>query len=116
MTAKLDGTNGVVFPDTTTQSTAASLFASNQTWQNVASSRSANVTYTNSTGKPICVSIGRYGGDGSSTQIYVGGVVSATAGVDRYGGTEQMISIVPNGFTYQVYNSNGTVSGWYELR
>lgn len=114
MAVKVNGTTGVVFPDNTTQASAGTAFASNQTWQAV--TRSVGVTYTNSTGKPIVVSIGRYGGDGSVTTIYVNGNVAGSATVDRYGGSEQMVTVVPNGSTYQVNNNYGTHSGWWELR
>jgi hypothetical protein len=117
MVVKVNGTSGLIFPDNTTQSTAGTAFAANQTWQAFnTSSRASGVTYTNSSGKPIVVVIARYGGDGSTTTIYVGGVVAAAIGVDRYGGSETMTTVVPNGSTYSMTNNYGTHSGWWELR
>lgn len=114
MVVKVNGTSGLIFPDNTTQATAGTAFAANQTWQAV--SRSSGVTYTNSTGKPIVVSVARYGGNGSQTTLYVGGNIAGQVQVDQYGGSEQMVTIVPNGATYAIYNSNGIVSGCWELR
>jgi hypothetical protein len=116
MSITFDPQNGITYPDSTNQSSAGYPFGSGQTWQVVTSSRAIGVVYTNSTGKIIVVSIGRYGGNYSSTQIYVNGNVAATSGVDQYGGTESMTVFVPVGNTYQVTNNYGTFSGWFELR
>lgn len=123
MVVKVNGTTGLIFPDNTTQSTAGTAFATNQTWQAfntttraVGTSYASAPTYTNSTGKPIVVVLGRYGADGSSTTIYVGGNIAGAVSVDRYGGSETMTTVVPNGATYSVVNNYGTHSGWWELR
>ena len=76
-----------------------------QSWQNLTSSRASDVTYTNSTGKPILVIVNTYGG----TSI-VDGVTL------RYGGTDtegDWSFIVPSGSTYSV---TGNIRSWSELR
>jgi hypothetical protein len=88
----------------------------NQTWQNVLSSRSSGTTYTNSTGKPIMVSV--TAGPTSNNQSIsatVGGVslgsLTLTAGYTS-GGFQ---FIVPTGTTY-VVSTSGSLNTWAELR
>lgn len=87
-----------------------------QTWQNVADSRAFGVTYTNSTGKPIEVSVTAYGGS-VAFQTTIGGVVigkqysTYNAGGPRH----NMTFIVPNNTTYKV-DYTGTLEYWTELR
>lgn len=80
-----------------------------QTWQNVTSSRSVGVTYTNNTGKPIQVMInhnfGQYG------SITIGGIELPMADGDTY---SFFNFVVPNGSTYRI--NNGAVVVWAELR
>lgn len=112
----IDPLVGITFPDNTIQTTAASKFGPG-TWQSYnSSSRTTGTIYTNSTGKPIALSIARFGGNGSTTSIFVAGNVAASQGVDQYGGSELMTVFVPDGATYQVNNNYGTYSGWWELR
>lgn len=80
-----------------------------QTWQNVTSSRSVGVTYTNNTGKPIQVMInhnfGQYGA------ITIGGIELPMADGDTY---SFFNFVVPNGSTYRI--NNGAFVVWAELR
>lgn len=88
---------------------AAASLGIGQTWTDVTSSRSSGTTYTNSTGKPIMVSI--TGTLGSGTTCTVGGVT-----IMSYGATNAPLFfsfIVPNGKTYSVSSS---LSLWVELR
>ena len=80
-------------------------FGVGQTWQNLTSSRASDVTYTNSTGKPILVVVNTYGG----TSI-VDGVTLRYTGVDMEG---DWSFIVPSGSTYSV---TGSIRSWAELR
>ena len=85
-----------------------------QTWQNV--SRSSNVTYTNSTGKPIAIS-GYYiqvSGGTKTIQITVGNirVAFSDSGDDN---DNQVFAIIPSGSTY-VVRVRGTTGNWRELR
>jgi hypothetical protein len=95
-----------------------------QTWQNVTASRTAGVTYTNSTGKPIVVSI-RFGLGTNTTSINCGILVDGTIGVENnvYGETNPatrytLNAIVPNGATYSTAGTPGrfSVGDWVELR
>lgn len=84
-----------------------------QTWQNVAASRAAGVTYTNSTGKPIMVSI-EAEGPANACSISVNGVTITRAYTSTYSWAT-MATIVPNGSTYMV-TSPVTIHIWQELR
>ena len=93
----------------------------NQTWQDVTSQRQIDITYTNTTNKPIYVVI--CGGTNISSarakvfvnDIHVGYLLSHLA-VDNVG---QVSFIVPVGGSYKI-DSKGTdgtgVSNWLELR
>lgn len=108
--------------------TTAQSIGIGQTWQTFTSpTRQTNSSstwssmtnkYTNSTGKPIMLSVGRYGGNGYTTAIWVDGVKVAEAVVDQYGGAESMAAIIiPNGAQYAVYVNGGTFCNyWAELR
>jgi hypothetical protein len=120
MTAVAPSTSGNVLTSngTTWQSTApAPTLGVGQTWQNVTSSRSAGVNYTNSTGKPIQVSISIYRiGSVGYAYAYVGGVQVAqvrNVGTNDVGTTSQISFIVPDGSTYSV---SASFEYWAELR
>jgi hypothetical protein len=88
----------------------------NQTWQNVLGSRSNGATYTNSTGKPIMVSVtASPTSNNQSISATVGGVslgsLTLTAGYTS-GGFQ---FIVPTGTTY-VVSTSGSLNTWAELR
>jgi hypothetical protein len=91
---------------------------SNQTWQDVKSNRALGTTYTNSTGKPIIVSV-RYEITGIAVSMIVDGVTVASfynSTNSQLGVTQQVV--VPNGSTYTVTASSGspTLTIWTELR
>jgi hypothetical protein len=99
-------------------SAAVSGIGVGQTWQDVTSSRAFSTTYTNSTGKPIMVSVNSYNGEGgpsSGSGLTVGGILVGNAyqpGIAN--GFAQLSAIVPNGTTY---SCTGTTLGtWLELR
>lgn len=86
-----------------------------QTWQDVTASRSAGVTYTNTTGKPIMISMRRQSVTNSIAHyLYVNGIIVST-GTTSTGYTQPhtLTTIVPNGSTYAT-NYMGTF--WVELR
>ena len=98
-----------------TQLASTGLGGSAQTWQNLTSSRAINTTYTNSTGKPIMISI-VVANSSTSVTVTIDGVVaklSPAGGSSAFsdGGT----FIVPNGATYSVAASYA-ISYWAELR
>jgi hypothetical protein len=97
----------------------------NQTWQDVTASRALATTYTNSTGKPIQISVRTQSAAGGSfdTKIIVNGLtvyfVTSYAANAGYGNC--VTTIVPNGNTYSVTASGGTsgtgtLTFWTELR
>jgi hypothetical protein len=94
-----------------------------QTWQNLSSSRTSGTTYTNTTGKPIMVSVYSSGLDnGISLVAVVGGVTISNSGYGAGGDARYTCNasfIVPPSATYSVtYGSGfaGSVLIWTELR
>lgn len=101
---------------------SATLLGITQSWQNVKASRSAGVTYTNSTGRPIAVSIA---GIMASRQIGVqlslavnGTEASSFAVTDSsFDIRGNVFAIVPPGATYNLTASNiNSILTWSELR
>ena len=82
-----------------------------QTWQDVSGSRAQNTNYTNSTGKPIMVSIVVANGSTDSGAIIVD---SVGVGAESNAGLVPSQFIVPNGSVYLI-NSAGILA-WSELR
>jgi len=95
---------------TTWISAALGAIGVGQTWQDVSASRSAGVAYTNSTGKPIMVSIMET--TNTTAELFVGSVKVAGATGTAVDGT--LSTIVPNGSTYQL--NAGGFNVWAELR
>jgi hypothetical protein len=98
-----------------------------QTWQDVASSRAIDTTYTNSTGKPIMVSVSCVRSSSSSSsaiRFNINGSPIAQRSTSESNGTiwnavaNGVDVIVPDGATYSVTTlvSASTIVYWYELR
>lgn len=106
------GSNTVTIPASTgTAALTSDVIGISQTWTDVTASRVAGTTYTNSTGKPIAVSI-RCSTSGASPTLTVGGVAIQTIS----NATVTSVSgIVPNGTTYLLSATSG-FSNWLELR
>ena len=89
-----------------------------QFWSNVTASRTINTSYTNSTGKPIVVSVIVYAN--SSTTISSNVDTINIANTVLTSATKTTIqTIVPNGNTYMIFTPNisaTSVSSWTELR
>ncbi len=92
-----------------------------QTWQNVRASRAFNIPYTNSTGRPIMVSVSWSNRTENGTdyiEVYVGGIVLER--VIGYGRTFAYSTkfVVPNGASYTVVaeQPSTVLSHWAELR
>ena len=89
-----------------------------QTWQDVGASRTVNVTYTNSTGRPIMV----FAGSGSTISSVKQWVINGLPGImfnnsgTQTGTSGAVSAIIPAGATYLMYSSNGNHGGWWELR
>jgi hypothetical protein len=91
-----------------------------QSWQNLTSSRSLGVTYTNSTGKPIMVMVHCQGNtpNGMGFIITVNGVIAAEGRSDASGYGPGLSVIVPAGATYSstINLYSGVLARWTELR
>lgn len=89
-----------------------------QTWQDFTGSRSLGTTYTNTTGRPIQVSVCVYHNEQVVSTLSVSGVVVSRVMQDVGGATGYQDSthtaIVPNGATYSV--TGGSLISWSELR
>ena len=91
-----------------------------QTWQDVTASRALGTTYTNSTGKPITISVSIlwHSNNANYDYITVNGVIVAKLGTDNSSTTtsvSQLIAVVPDGGTYSVTASR-PFKHWAELR
>ena len=92
-----------------------------QTWTDVTSSRAMSTTYTNSTGRPIVISV--YGTGSGVASGYM--LEDVATGLRQYGQTTNLIggncsitAIVPAGGQYKLLPLSGsnTISNWNELR
>ena len=96
-----------------------------QTWQNVLGSRSVSTTYTNSTGRPIQLSIAGWdsrGGQSGFITVVIDGIVIGQSGAPSnsiYILPATTNPVVPSGSTYSVVSGEvgiDVVSLWSELR
>jgi hypothetical protein len=88
-----------------------------QTW--ASQTRSLGTTYTNTTGRPIFIGVSFNQGGANrnpNAYIYVDGVVVGACSATSYAFLYQLTAVVPNGSTYLVNNSAGSLSYWAELR
>lgn len=88
-----------------------------QTWQDVLASRALNTNYTNTTGRPIFLSVMVAGTGGLDSVIFlVDGLVVASCN-DTANNTDYPTTIiVPAGSTYRVNAAGGLIMIWAELR
>ena len=86
-----------------------------QSWQDVTGSRSSGTTYTNSTNKPIFVSV-RSSVDDGVAELTVDGIKVAVNGSTVGAGDNRhtVCAVVPNGSTYSY--SGSAISLWSEMR
>jgi hypothetical protein len=90
--------------------TAPSGIGTNQTWKAVG--RSGGVTYTNTTGKPIFVSVAcAY--NGSTSYLTIDGIIASQFGCTS-AGTLYLTAIVPPNSTY-LATLAGALTQWNEL-
>lgn len=89
-----------------------------QTWQNVSASRSSAVTYYNTTGKPIMVSVqaGPNGGSSTAITLAVDGLSVAGFTSVPTGLYPTVCAIVPLNSSYSATVNSGNIGAWYELR
>ena len=87
-----------------------------QTWLNVTSSRTAGVTYTNTTGKPIQVFIAYYD-SGIKTMFTINGINVNYMTTGTFRQSMSYSFIVPNNCTYEFSGTLVETAGiWLELR
>ena len=113
---------------TWTSATPAGGIGISQTWTNVTGSRSYGTTYTNSTGKPIYVSVSgsSSSASGGGIQFYIGGTLIAQQGATQNASIasyHNITMIVPDGITYSANAIPGgggqggsSLAQWFELR
>lgn len=90
-----------------------------QTWQDVTASRALATSYTNSTGKPIQVSIGATNSSaGTTLNLTIAGVIVKGSSTGSTNYQSAVSAVVPNGATYSASYSGGTPASllWSELR
>ena len=91
-------------------------FGVEQTWQNVTSSRNSNITYTNTTGRPISVFLKASASSppaAITVAIRVGALEILNTGSSE---NETYFFVVPSGMTYKVYIGGQYTQTWMELR
>jgi len=89
-------------------------FGVGQTWQDVTGSRVIGTTYTNSTSRPITVSVNS--ASGATATLSVNGVQVSRAAQSTGGLGYQLSAIVPVGGTYVYNTSAGNLTNWAELK
>jgi len=91
-----------------------------QGWQDVTSSRSLDTNYSNTTGKPIMISITMSGGGSSQSDVYLyidGELISRDNDVSPnsgFGTAANITAIIPNLGVYKVTGTGNLM--WWELR
>lgn len=113
----------IMTPLRTEQHMVANALGWGQTWQDVKSSRALSTTYTNSTGRPIFVSVTVVWGNASATlTLTVDGIVvqKFANNPDSSDLSMAVSAVVPNGSTYSVAQTSNVTAGvieyWAELR
>jgi len=88
-----------------------------QTWQDVTAGRSAGVTYTNTTGKPIMVAVKGSVNSSADIHIYINGVsIQSQQGTSSAATVPHSITtVIPNGANYKVTSTFAPIK-WFELR
>lgn len=91
-----------------------------QSWQDLLGSRVSGVTYTNTTGRPIDVSVtGTIGSGTGSTMSFIvdGAQIAFEQGRDQtYNHAHCITLIIPSGSTYEVDIDIYSFNEWWELR
>lgn len=114
--AALTAAQGKVLKDTL-DTTVSSSFGVGQTYSDVTASRVSGTTYTNSSTRPIMLSIAVRDGGGSAT-LYVNSYIAIRLD-DLAGGSAghvQIVTVVPSGQTYKLDATGNLITFWGELR
>jgi hypothetical protein len=116
MSVTINGTAGITFNDSSQQPAAG--LGYNQTYQDVTASRANNTNYTNTTGRPIWVSVLTSGSaaNAQTNRLYCDNIIIADMNNDS-NFQALLTGIIPPGSVYKVIlgASNGFVR-WIELR
>lgn len=98
--------------------TAAKPVGAGQTWQVVTGSRAFGTTYTNTTGRPIVVSVQGQGLFSQTWNFLINGTIVRGIWANGAGPNELSMSmVVPAGATYQLTTpASGSLKLWSELR
>lgn len=95
--------------------TAATPIGVGQTWQDLTASRALSTTYTNSTGRPIAVSVQNAANGSWSSALLVDSITVSGSYFISGGGTMTMFAVVPAGSTYRA-TASVALGSWLELR
>lgn len=112
----LTAAQGKVLKDTL-DTTVSSSFGVGQTYSDVTASRVSGTTYTNSSTRPIMLSIAVRDG-GISATLYVNSSIAIRLD-DLAGGSAghvQIVAVVPSGQTYKLDATGNLITFWGELR
>lgn len=85
-----------------------------QTWQGVTGSRFRNTNYTNTSGRPIFISVLCAGSGTPEATLSVGGLVVDRLDDSNAQTNKALQAVIPNGAVYRV-DSSGTLTFWVEL-
>jgi len=87
----------------------------NQTWRDVTKQRALNTVYTNTSGKPVFVSVtGKEQQQKSYIELWIGAVKASTYYKDA-NSDAAVSAIVPAGAAYKVATVGGAIINWAEL-
>ncbi|MFJ3465370.1 pyocin knob domain-containing protein [Achromobacter spanius] len=101
----------------TLNSQMAQAFGVGQTWQNVGASRAPDINYTNSTGRPILMSVTvLLSGPSGRVICYVDNRVSQDAFNPSAGATLGGMVVVPAGSVGRIVPVQASISSWWEYR
>jgi hypothetical protein len=113
------GTSAACSGNAATATTAANVPGVGQTWQVMGAARVVGTTYTNSTGRPICISViplhaAAYDMSGG----WINGVQITYFSCGTFPTAATHFLIIPDGATYKITTTSGTLNGgaWNELR
>ena len=114
----LTAAQGKVLKDTLDTAVSSS-FGVGQTWQDLTSSRVSGTTYTNSSTRPIMLSIAvRDSGGAGAVILYVNSSIAIR--LDELAGGSagyiQIVTVVPSGQTYKLDATGNFITFWGELR
>ena len=102
----LTAAQGKVLQDNKLDITSA--FGVGQTWQDVTSIRALNITYTNTSGRTIALSVDASTGNGNTLGLKVNNIYICNTSVGA--GTTTLFTLIPNLSTYSISQAGGSAS------